>query len=165
MKKTVLVMAVAISLMSCNDASKTESTTTSSDSTTTFDLSAARKEIESDNAKFMEDVKKGDTNALAGHYHSEGRLMLSNGPSLANKDISSGWGSFARAGGRDLKLTTDDVDGDENFLIETGSYEMVGENNQTLDKGKYVVVWKKENGKWKIYRDIANSNNPPPSAK
>ena len=158
-------MAIALILMSCDDASKTETTTASTDSTTTFDLSAARKEIEADNTKFMDDVKKNDTNALAGYYHSEGRLMLSNGPSLAGKDISSGWGSFARTGGRELRVTTEDVVGNEDLLVETGAYEMLGDNNVSIDKGKYVVVWKKENGKWKIFRDIANSNNAPPPAK
>jgi ketosteroid isomerase-like protein len=28
------------------------------------------------------------------------------------------------------------------------------------DKGKYIVVWKKEDGKWKLHRDLSNSDLP-----
>jgi ketosteroid isomerase-like protein len=35
---------------------------------------------------------------------------------------------------------------------------MFAADNKSLDKGKYVAVWKKENGTWKMYRDIWNSN-------
>jgi hypothetical protein len=31
---------------------------------------------------------------------------------------------------------------------------MKDEQNKVKDKGKYVVIWKKENGQWKEYRDI-----------
>ena len=50
--------------------------------------------------------------------------------------------------------------GTAGLLAETGTYEMYGDNNKTLDKGKYVVVWKQENGQWKIYRDIWNTSMP-----
>jgi len=31
-----------------------------------------------------------------------------------------------------------------------------------LDKGKYIVIWKKVDGEWKYYRDIFNSDLPIP---
>jgi ketosteroid isomerase-like protein len=50
------------------------------------------------------------------------------------------------------------VNGD--FAYDYGYYE--GETLFTNGRssrwiGKYVIVWKKENGKWKIYLDIWNS--------
>jgi hypothetical protein len=30
-----------------------------------------------------------------------------------------------------------------------------------LDVGKYIVIWKWEQGRWQIYRDIWTSNLPP----
>ena len=32
----------------------------------------------------------------------------------------------------------------------------------SAEKGKFIVVWKEENGKWKMHRDIWNSDAPPP---
>jgi ketosteroid isomerase-like protein len=35
----------------------------------------------------------------------------------------------------------------------------------TETSGKYLTIYKRQpDGSWKIYRDISNSNNPPPSA-
>ncbi|WP_207513786.1 YybH family protein [Longitalea luteola] len=125
-----------------------------------FDLSKARAAIESDNAKFMEEAKRGDSNALAAHYTTDGWLMFNNAEPFKGKDIVSAWGGVIRMGMKDLKITTQDVIGSAEVLAETGTYEMIGANNKTLDKGKYVVVWKPENGTWKIYRDIGNSSMP-----
>ncbi len=41
----------------------------------------------------------------------------------------------------------------------------MGDGSKNVDKGKYIVVWKKENGDWKVWRDIWNSDNPPPPSK
>jgi ketosteroid isomerase-like protein len=35
----------------------------------------------------------------------------------------------------------------------------------TIDKGKYVTIWRKEGGDWKIYSDIFNTSLPEPAAK
>ena len=61
---------------------------------------------------------------------------------------------------KELKLTTQDLTGNAELLVETGMFEVIGAGNKTLDKGKYIVVWKPENDGWKIYRDIGNSNLP-----
>ena len=68
-------------------------------------------------------------------------------------------------GVKEIKLTTDDVTGNGELAGETGKYEMYGNNNKLLDKGKYVVIWKNENGEWKLYRDIWNTSMPAKSKK
>ena len=70
-----------------------------------------------------------------------------------------------RMGVKDLKLTTDEVSGNEEQLAETGKYEIYDAENKLLDKGKYVVVWKLVNGSWKMYRDIWNTSMPAAPAK
>jgi len=44
--------------------------------------------------------------------------------------------------------------------IEVGKYTIVDAAGKTVDRGKYVVVWKKEDGSWKLYRDIWNTSMP-----
>jgi len=39
-------------------------------------------------------------------------------------------------------------------------YTLVGEGGRVLGKGKYIVVWKRVAGQWKLHRDIFNSNAP-----
>ena len=37
---------------------------------------------------------------------------------------------------------------------------MTSQDGKHLDHGKYLVFYKKEGGRWKIYRDIWNSSMP-----
>ena len=167
MKKYCNILLITCSICyitSCGEAG-TENTAGNKMNDTTaaaaFDMAKARQWIESDNAKFMDEVKKGDSNALAAHYASDGWLMFDKSAPLKGNDIIAGWGGAIRSGMKELKLTTVDVVGNADLLAETGMFEVMGEGNKVLDKGKYVVVWKPENGGWKIYRDIGNSNMPP----
>jgi ketosteroid isomerase-like protein len=79
---------------------------------------------------------------------------------VKKEGIESAWGQVIRMGVKSVKVNTVDVIGNAQLLVETGMFELYGDNNKLLDKGKYVVVWKPENGGWKIYRDIGNSNMP-----
>ena len=66
------------------------------------------------------------------------------------------------------KLTTNSVDVGGDYAIETGNYELTATpkgGKPVTEKGKYITVWKKQaDGSWKIYRDIANSDSPPPKS-
>jgi ketosteroid isomerase-like protein len=161
----ILICSTLTFAMSCKEtATEKTDNNTMADTTTSanaFDLNKARSWIESDNAKFMEEVKKGDSNALAAHYASDAWLMFDNSEPIKGTAIASAWGGAIRSGMKDLKITTLDLTGNAELLVETGLYEMIGDGNKTLDKGKYVVAWKPQNDGWKIYRDIGNSNMPP----
>lgn len=154
---TWLVAVMALQLACNTTVDKDKEMTTASPA---FDLSAARTSIEADNAKFADEVKRGDSAAVAAHYTSDAWVMMSNSEPAKGKEIASVWGQISRMGIKDMKITTVDLIGNADLLVETGNYELYGEGNKVLDKGKYVVVWKQENGTWKIYRDIGNSNLP-----
>ena len=163
MKKYCFLFIVAAAFtcfMSCNEPANENATTAAKDSVT-FDLSKARSWVESDNQKFEEEFKKGDSNALAAHYAADAMLMFSNSEPMRGTEIATGWGQAIRMGAKELKVTTVDLIGNADLLAETGAFEVYGDNNKLLDKGKYVVIWKPADGGWKIYRDIGNSNMPP----
>jgi ketosteroid isomerase-like protein len=35
------------------------------------------------------------------------------------------------------------------------------EGGKVVDRGKYIVIWKREQGQWKLHRDIWNTSMPP----
>ena len=107
---------------------------------------------------FGEEIRKGDSIALASHYASNAVVMPPNSDVVTGNDIVGLWGGALRMGVKDFKLTITDITGGGDLYVETGNYEVFGADNKSLDKGKYVAVWKKENGNWKMYRDIWNSN-------
>ncbi len=59
-----------------------------------------------------------------------------------------------------MKLATRDVEELANTAIELGTYTLFGANEQRLDQGKYLVVWKEEMGQWKLHQDIWNTSMP-----
>lgn len=130
-----------------------------------FDLVAAKSAIDAANAKFTEAFRKGDSAAVAAAYTSDGWMLPPNGDIIKGSDIVHAWGAFIRMGVKDLKLTADEVTGSQDQLTEVGHYEIRGDQNAVWDKGKYIVVWKQENGSWKLHRDIWNSSMPAPAAK
>jgi ketosteroid isomerase-like protein len=157
-----MIIAIVISMLACNSPGKEQNQYPKSTSGV-FDKQKARAFIDSMNAKWSEQVRNGDSMALASHYSSDAELLMDNSEPIKGKDILSAWGSMLRMGLRDWTFTTTDLQGDENFLVETGSYDIKDVNKKLVDRGKYVVVWKKENGEWKLYRDIGAGS--PLSAK
>jgi len=129
--------------------------------TAVFDMGKAKSFIDSINTKFIEEFRNGDSVALASHYWPDAELFFPKGEPIKGKDIISGWGSSINMGLTDITLTTTDITGDENFIIETGIIELRDGKKSLVDKGNYVVVWQQRNGEWKLYRDIGNSSMPP----
>ena len=62
------------------------------------------------------------------------------------------------AGVKNVSLETVSADPAGDKIIETGRYKLSGADGTTIDAGKYIVVWKKEKGDWKLYRDIWNTS-------
>lgn len=149
MKKLLFIGVVASLLVACQPASKPS-----------FDLANAKKEIEAANHELTELISKSDSVGMALAYSKDGALMPNNGPSVTGKDnITAFWGAFVR-GGLDVDLKTSEVWGDENFITEEGLYNIKSKDGKVLDNGKYIVLWKKEDGKWKLHRDLSNTNLP-----
>ena len=161
---TLLLGSIFINV-SCNNSGTTITTDEDSNNKMaaekSFDLDKARTAVDEDNRKFMDEFKKGDSAALAAHYATDGMVLAPNTEAIKKDGLAALWGSLIRSGIKELKLTTTDVAGNNEMLSETGLYELYADNNKMIDKGKYVVVWKNENGSWKLFRDIFNTNQPP----
>ena len=162
---TVLVIFSITSLfIACNSNTAESGTNTSTEKEMkSFDLAAAKKAIDSTNAVFGSMVSKGDSVGLASLYTSDGKFMAEHMPTASGRSaIQSAFaGMFAAMGTPGLTLTSNEVSGNEEMLSEVGSYSMTDKSGKEIDKGKYIVLWKMEDGKWKLHRDVFNSDNPP----
>jgi ketosteroid isomerase-like protein len=87
--------------------------------------------------------------------------MGSNSPAFAGKkNLLPLFASLIKAGITKVELKTIDVWGTAEMLIEEGELTLSTAEGKLIDKGKYLVVWKKEGDKWKIFRDMSNSDGP-----
>lgn len=118
-----------------------------------IDMVKARKEIDNNVKQFSEDFKNADSLALSAHYASDGTFG-----SIKKDDLASAWGSIIRnavkRGTPEVRFTTNSLFSDGEYLVEIGLYEYLDKDKQVKSEGKYLVVWKQEDGKWKMYRDI-----------
>lgn len=111
------------------------------------------------NAKFCADLAKGDAVAIAGRFAEKGKLMPPNMEAIDGHDkIQAFWQAAMNAGLRSAKIEISDVEVSGNLACESGTYQAFGAGEQVLERGKYVVVWKKDGGVWKAHRDCWNSN-------
>ena len=156
----VIILTTSYILLACNNSSSNTKETGVS-----FDLAKETEWVKNEVIKFSNDFKKGDSTALASYYSSDVIVMPPNMESVKKKDLASMWGEAIRMGVKDIKLNVTEVKGIEDLLLEVGTYEMYGDINVLLEKGKYMSALKKENGIWKVFRDIWNTNAPPAPAK
>lgn len=157
------LIAAFLILYACDAVPKTEDDNNDSkiDASTAFNKEAVKDSIEAANAVFEQAMLKGDSLAGADNYTSDAKIMGPNMPSVSGRDGIVGFaGEFSRMGLKDFNLNVVDIWGNEEMVIEEGTYTMNDDKGKSVDKGKYLAVWKKENGKWKIFRDIFNSDNP-----
>jgi uncharacterized protein (TIGR02246 family) len=129
---------------------------------------ALQAEIAAANQCFMDAAKAGDGGAAAACYSSDAQVMAPGAPSVAGRDaIASFWGG-AFAGVSRVDLQSDEVmalgtDG----AAEVGHVTLYAKDGSVADEAKYIVLWKREEGAWRMRRDLWNSNRagaPAPEA-
>jgi len=144
-------------ITSCNK--KVEETKTTKVESS-FNITTAKKEIIDANKEFMKLFADSDSIGLSNLYSQDAKLMM-NGTTaiLGRKNIQSTFSGIMNSGISNISLKTIDVWGTENLITEEGGLSLfVGDT--VVDQGKYIVLWKKEEGEWKLFRDIFNSNLP-----
>jgi uncharacterized protein (TIGR02246 family) len=121
--------------------------------------SGPRSAIEAANEKFMAAFGRGDAAAVAALYTKDARLAPPNSDYVGGTDaIRQFWQGAMQLGIKGAKLETVDVEAAGDASVELGRYTLLGDGGQTLDNGKYLVVWKKDGGDWKLHRDIWNTS-------
>jgi uncharacterized protein (TIGR02246 family) len=122
----------------------------------------ARAAIEAANKQFIAAVAKGDAAALAGMYTTAAIAFPPNGePAKGRAAIQKLWQGVVASGIKGATLTTSEVETHGDTAHEVGNYEMKVEGGKVVDRGKYIVIWKREQGQWKLHRDIWNTSMPP----
>jgi len=162
-KSTKILTLIAVTLLfvsfitSCNK--KTEETTEIV-AESTFNLTIAKAEIEAVSKEFMAYFAAGDSIGLANLYTQDAKFMNTGAPAITGrKNIQSALSGIMKSGISRVVLITVEVWGTEDLITEEGEISLFVEEDEVY-QGKYMVLWKKDDGKWKYFRDIFNSNLP-----
>lgn len=126
---------------------------------------SVRRAIEAGNKQFIEAFNKGDAAAVANMYAIDARLLPTNSEIIEGRaNIQKFWQGAMSSGVKLVSLETTHVETQGNIAVEVGRYTLTTSGAggaTTTDKGKYVVVWKREGRSWKLAVDIFNTNLSP----
>jgi ketosteroid isomerase-like protein len=130
--------------------------------------SFAQKDMKADimaaNQKFMDAFAQGAT-TMSTYYSTDAQLLPPNMESVkGGTAIGTFWKGAYDSGVKKAKLATEEATQNGNQVFEVGQYTLYGADDTQLDTGKYVVIWKKEGGQWKLHRDIWNTSMAPSMA-
>ena len=121
-------------------------------------------EIRHANDEFEAAFERSDAAAIASLYTPNGLLLPTGMNAIqGSAGIEAFWQGAMEMGIKRVKLDSQDVEELTDTAIELGHYTLFGPNDQLLDQGKYLVVWKEQQGQWKLYQDIWNSSMPAPA--
>jgi len=119
--------------------------------------------IERANQAFAAAFAKGDAKAVAQMYTETGQLFPPNTQIVEGRPaIEEFWKAVMASGIARVELKTAEVESLGDALAESGRATLFGKEGTVLDKAKYIVVWKKVGGQWKLHRDCWNSDQAAP---
>jgi uncharacterized protein (TIGR02246 family) len=122
--------------------------------------------IRTANEIFMIAFAKGDAAGMGALYTENGQLLPANSDFITGrKAIQDFWKGAMDMGIKSAKLETIELDEHGNSAYEVGKYTLSGAGGQVLDQGKYIVIWKKQHGEWKLHRDIWTTSLAAPGSK
>ena len=115
-----------------------------------------------DAAGWGEAYQSGDPAAVAAIYAEDATLLPPNRQMADGRDaIQEIWAAMIDDGvSAEATFTETGSEGDLGYKV--GSYVTKDSQGKSLDEGKFVEIWKRVDGEWKLHRDIYNSSLPPP---
>ena len=157
----LLILAASAALLPGCDKAERGEAPTAAQADTAGDEQAIRGQVN----RWLELVRAKDSAAIAQLYAEDGMVMPANEPATRGRDaIRKWWDGAMKMPGYDLSFSPEQilVSSSGDMALDRGTYRFRATPPQGAidDTGKYVVVWRKVDGEWKVAVDIFNSDKP-----
>ncbi len=157
-KAIVVIFFLSIFLIGCKD-SKLSKTDEVSESKETINLEQATIEVEKSIDGFTAALAQGDAKAAANYYTSDAVFMPYNAPVVSGRDnIEKALAQYIGAGYTKINIQSTWSSASDEFFIETEKWSLTNSKDTII--GKSLVVWKMEDGMWKQFKDMINTDTP-----
>ena len=151
-RSTISLILTSILVLYCNSIVISQ-TAKSDSSLSAEEIAELRPIIESRDALYAKYLLEGDSVSIASLYAKDGMMECSSGEEIISKA-----GQWIRSGikndSRHFSFKTVTLNADGDLLIETGTAEARSDAGDLKYSFRYLVVWKEEDGVWKLYRDF-----------
>ncbi|MGB5317934.1 YybH family protein [Eudoraea sp.] len=144
MKQFLLLLSVFIFISGCKKEDKKNELNTQTD------ISTLEKEIESRLREYENHLRNEDSVALGNMYMKDAEIIPS---TVGKENIIKAFGSMIRDSITGSSFKTTHLWGDNQLLVEDGTGIWFHANGKVVGRGRYLLVWKKDDGNWKILRD------------
>ncbi|MFW0738134.1 YybH family protein [Flavobacterium sp. T12S277] len=145
------LFVLVLLLSSCNSAPNTE----------TAALDEAKNAIQKSNAIYFDSFKNNDPSIFIDRYAEDASILLPNAPQIYGKEGAADFfrKAYDEYGLRGGKFITTAVYGDGvKYVTEEGLWQSYNLKGELMDDGKFLVLWKKTDKGWKMFRDSFSSN-------
>lgn len=119
-----------------------------------------QEEIEGTSQKIGEAFYNGDFDTFAMYFDDDVTMKMPGHETLKGVDAVVAAHKPMAEQKMKLVLDTDEVIDLNGYAYESGNYQIQTSSGQVVDKGSYGTLWKKEDGTWKIYRDMVSTSMP-----
>jgi ketosteroid isomerase-like protein len=140
----IIILFVLIYISGCEQKSKEKELNSEPD------LSALEKEIEFRLREYESHLQNGDSIALGNMYMEDAEIIPS---TIGRNNITKVFGNMIRDSITGSSFKTTKLWGNDQLLVEDGTGTWSHANGTVVGRGRYLLVWKKVDGKWKILRD------------
>jgi len=114
------------------------------------------------NQAFMKAFDDDDAAAVSRCYTVDGQILPPQSePITGRPGIEAFWRMVLDMGIKAATLETVELVEFPGGACEVGRYVLKTATGQVADRGKYLVIWRDENGAIKLYRDIWNTSLAP----
>lgn len=162
--KLVIVLACSALLAGCTkstDAQRDQGAEVKSDA-------SDAQQIRTANARWLQLIRDKDAAGVAQLYAEDGVVLPPNDKAAVGPQaVGQWWAGLMKMPNFALTFGTDQLvfatSGD--MALDRGWYRLSaqGPKGPINDTGKYIVVWRKIGGEWKVASDIFNTDLPPPA--
>ncbi|HEX6172023.1 MAG TPA: nuclear transport factor 2 family protein [Chitinophagaceae bacterium] len=153
--KWVLLSSMMSLMISCSDSKKEGSTAT------TIDKEQIKKEIQAKEDEFAATYNAREIKDI-GYYADDAISFFQNRPALIGKEAIVEFlkSDLMEASSNKISFKTDEVfvSNDGNQVLEVGYFKVVDSTNTTINKGNYMSLFEKRNGKYVCVRDMSASD-------
>ncbi|UGU16131.1 nuclear transport factor 2 family protein [Sinomicrobium kalidii] len=124
-------------------------------------LAEAKTAIAESNAVYFESFVKNEPSVFVERYAEDACIMAPLMPKMCGKEEIGEFfrNAYDNYGLRNGRFITTAIYGDgKEYVTEEGLWQSFNADGELFDNGKFLVLWKKTDKGWKMYRDSFSSN-------
>jgi ketosteroid isomerase-like protein len=107
--------------------------------------------------RFLSLFALNDASKIAACYTDDAEILASNRSPIRGRAAIESVFKFTNRPGHTLEFQSAELDVQGSTAIEIGAYVRRLKDGSTFSRGRYIVIWKRTDGEWKIHRDMYTS--------